>query len=81
MSGWELICWYVNLEEPTTRTPVGLDTWNQELDIVISPGFSRWQWKDEDDIEEAQSLGVITAERAKELRNEGLRVINLMEAR
>ena len=78
---WELICWYVNLEEPTTRTAIRFDTWDQQLDIVIRPDFSSWRWKDEDHFEEVQSFGLISPGRAKEFRDEGLRVIGLMNER
>jgi hypothetical protein len=36
-----LRCWYVNLESPLFRTPIGFDTMDHELDIVISPKRSR----------------------------------------
>ena len=44
----DLTCWYVNLEEPLRRTPTGFDYMDQTLDVVISPDFSEWHWKDED---------------------------------
>jgi Protein of unknown function (DUF402) len=30
-------CWYVNLEEPFHRTPIGIDFADLELDIVVLP--------------------------------------------
>ena len=42
-------CWYVNLQEPLRRTPMGLDTMDQLLDIVIEPDLSSWHWKDENE--------------------------------
>ena len=78
---WELICWYINLEEPMTRTSLGFDYFDQQLDIVASPDLTEWRWKDEDEFEEAQALGLISEERARELRAEGEHVIKLMKAR
>ncbi len=77
----DLTCWYVNLEEPLRRTPRGFDYMDQTLDIVISPDFSDWHWKDEDELAEAVSLGLISGRRARELRAEGERVVELMEGR
>ena len=78
---WELVCWYVNLEEPASRTPYGLECMDQELDIVISPDLESWRWKDEDHLADAQEAGLISKRRTRELRAEGLRVISNMEAR
>ncbi len=77
----DLTCWYVNLEEPLRRTPNGFDYMDQTLDVVISPDFSEWHWKDEDELAEAVRLGLISEPRAKELRAEGERVVASMEAR
>jgi hypothetical protein len=70
-----------NLEEPASRTALGLESMDQELDIVISPDLESWRWKDEDHLAEAQEAGFISERRARELRAEGLRVISNMEAR
>jgi len=76
----EMRLWYVNLEEPLRRTSVGFDYQDQFLDVEISPDRSSWRWKDEDELQEAVELGVISSERASELRAEGKRVIERMEA-
>ena len=54
---------------------------DQTLDIVISPDFTEWHWKDEDELAEAIRLGLISKTRAKEVRAEGERVVAAMEAR
>src|SRR5690606_36976843 len=33
----ELDCWYVNLQDPISRTSIGFDTTDHWLDVVISP--------------------------------------------
>ena len=75
-----LVCWYVNLQEPLRRTKVGFDTMDQQLDIVISPDKSKWQWKDEDEFAEAVEIGVFSKEEAAAIRAEGEYVIRLLES-
>ena len=71
--------WYVNLEDPLRRSLIGFDYMDQILDIVISPDLSEWRWKDEDELQEAQALGIIAAEKARMLRAEGEQVVARMQ--
>jgi hypothetical protein len=71
----KLRCWYVDLQEPLRRTSLGFDTMDQLLDVVIYPDQSAWQWKDEDEFEEAIAIGVYSAEEAQAIRAEGEKVI------
>ena len=73
-----LRCWYVDLQEPLRRTAIGFDTMDHLLDIVISPDRSEWQWKDEDEFQEAVAIGVYSPEEARAIRAEGERVIELL---
>jgi hypothetical protein len=73
-------CWYVHLQEPLRRTRIGFDTMDQMLDIVISPDRSGWRWKDEDEFSEAEAIGVYTSKKAQSIREEGERVIGLLNA-
>jgi len=66
--------WYVNLQEPLRRTPLGFDTDDLVLDIWVDPDGG-WQWKDEDELEEAVRLGRFTADQAAAIRAEGDRVV------
>ena len=77
----ELLLWYVNLEEPLTRTAIGFDYLDQLLDIEIAADLSGWKWKDEDELEEAVARGVMTAGDAEGIRDEGERVIAALGAR
>ena len=77
---WRFGGWYVNLQEPMRRTSLGVDYMDHMLDIVIDPDLS-WRWKDEDEIDEAVSLGLVTQAWADEVRLEGERVIERLEAR
>jgi hypothetical protein len=74
----DILCWYVNLQDPICRTAIGFDTRDQWLDIVVSPDKSSWQWKDEDELDEAVALGLFSKEEAQLIRAEGERVIRLI---
>jgi uncharacterized protein DUF402 len=53
--------WYVNFEQPLHRTPVGFDTFDQKLDLIVQPDGS-YRWKDEDELEQAAALGLVDAD-------------------
>jgi len=73
-----LDCWYVNLQEPIRRTSIGFDTMDNMLDVVISPDMNTWQWKDDDEFEAAQSIGFYSAEKARAIRAEGEKAVQLI---
>jgi hypothetical protein len=56
--------WYVNIESAPTRTPLGFDTEEHLLDVVIAPDRQRWKWKDQDELAEAVELGLFTPDDA-----------------
>ena len=70
----EFAGWYVNLQEPIRHSRLGFDTDDLILDIRVQPDGS-WQWKDEDELEEAVKLGRFTDEEARAIREEGERVV------
>jgi hypothetical protein len=73
-------CWYVHLQEPLRRTRIGFDTMDQMLDIVINPDRTSWSWKDEDEFNQAEAIGVYSHQKARAIRAEGERVISLLDA-
>lgn len=73
--------WYVNLQTPLRRTGLGFDYTDLVLDAVVSADRTTWRWEDEDELEEALGLGLLTAERAAFLRAEGERAIARLRAR
>jgi hypothetical protein len=75
----QFLCWYVDLQDSCERAERSLVTWDQSLDIVVSPD-RRWRWKDEDHFQRVQELGWLTLARASELRAEGQSVIARIEA-
>ncbi|HEX5940755.1 MAG TPA: DUF402 domain-containing protein [Anaerolineales bacterium] len=72
-------CWYVNLQQPLYRTPLGFDTMDQLLDIVLMPDLSSWHWKDEDEFSDAVEHGVYSLTEAKAIREEGERVVKTLQ--
>ena len=62
------------------RTPLGFDSMDHMLDIVIEPDLS-WRWKDEGQLAEAVSIGLVTQAWANEVRRKGERMIERLEAR
>jgi hypothetical protein len=71
-------CWYVNLQDPLLRTPLGFDTMDQILDLVVSPDLSSWHWKDESEFAESVEHGVYSSEEARDIRQVGEGVIRSM---
>lgn len=72
--------WKINLEIPMRRTLHGFDYMDQLLDIIVSADRSTWQWKDEDEVSEAQILGIFTAEQVEELYKLGERAVQTLLA-
>jgi predicted RNA-binding protein associated with RNAse of E/G family len=72
--------WYINLENPLVRTSGGFDYLDQFLDIIVEPDLKTWHWKDEDDFQDAQDLGLILAKEAKMFRDEGSKALGLLQS-
>src|SRR5436305_5710 len=73
--------WYVNLQAPLRRTVFGFDTVDHFLDVVISPDLETWAWKDEDELAEAERLGLISPGDVVSIRAEGERALERLERR
>ncbi len=74
---WDFLGWYVNLQEPIRRTPVGFDVRDLQLDLLVDPA-RHWQWKDE--LESSVETGVISTAVAERTRAEGIAAIADVEA-
>jgi len=72
--------YYVNFEEPFRRTPIGFDTNDHTLDILVAPDFA-WSWKDRDDFEALVASGHFSEEFGDELRASGERAVQAIESR
>jgi hypothetical protein len=71
---WSFLGWYVNLQSPLRRSPLGYDMTDWALDVWVEPD-GHWEWKDEEDFAEARRLGVLDDAAAAAVRAEGERVI------
>lgn len=72
--------WYINFEDPLTRTRRGFDYMDQLLNIVLEPDPKTWYWKDEDELKEATRLGLISPDRAEAMRTEGKKVVKMLQS-
>ncbi len=71
--------WYVNLQDPFRRTPIGYDTQDLELDIWI-PREGGWRLKDDEDMEERIREGRYTPEQVAAIRVEAKRITEEFDA-
>jgi uncharacterized protein len=69
--GGQFSHWYVNFEQPLRRSPVGFDTFDEKLDLIARPDGS-YEWKDEDELEQAAAVGLLDADA---VRAEAARVL------
>ena len=74
------LAWYVNMESPFRRITSGFEYTDEELDVILKPDFSSWQWKDEDEFAEAIEYGITSPDRAAHLRAEGERVAKWIQS-
>jgi hypothetical protein len=72
---WEFRCWYINFQEQLRRFPLGFESMDLTLDLVIAPGLERWTWKDEDEFEYGIQGGWYTRELLAELKAHGEHVL------
>lgn len=76
-SAMRLANWYVNLQAPFWRTPVGYDLTDHVLDVVIAADRQSWSWKDEAEFEAAVDRGYLSAHERESIREAGLRAVEL----
>ena len=62
----EFRAWYVNFEQPFRRTPIGFDSLDLELDLVIQADGTQ-RWKDEAEYHEGIQQGGISAEEVRQI--------------
>lgn len=70
--------WYVNLQEPFSRTPRTVQTMDLALDVLVEADRS-WRWKDEDELEVLIGLGAITAAKGAQIRHDGESAIEMIK--
>ena len=72
--------YYINFQLPFSRSPVGFDSLDLELDIVIQPDYS-WQWKDEDEYQQGIRSGIISPDHIRGIDLAQKDVFNRLENR
>jgi uncharacterized protein DUF402 len=72
--------YYINLQAPLRRSPLGFDSRDHVLDIVVKPDGT-WHWKDEDELAQAVEVGLFTPAQAIAIRAEGERAIATLPSR
>jgi hypothetical protein len=73
--------WYLNLQRPFRRTPLGYDTQDLELDVwVPAGGAGSWSFKDDEELEERVREGRFTAAEVTDIRAEGTRIGAMLDA-
>jgi predicted RNA-binding protein associated with RNAse of E/G family len=73
--------WYINLEDPENpmrRTGIGFNCFDQILDVIIQPNLKDWRWDDEEELQEAIKVGLISPEGAKSLYAKGEEIRDLI---
>ena len=73
--------WYINLEDPLERTQLGFDFHDNILDVIVTPDLSSWHWEDEDELEEAVVVGLMSKEKSAELHALGEKVVTQLQSR
>lgn len=77
---WSFVGWYVNLQDPIRRWAMGVDTRDLALDILVSEDLSSWAWKDQEELDRAVAMGLLTPEEAEGARRAGEDVVRLVES-
>ena len=74
----EFICYYINFQLPFRRTPLGFDTLDLDLDLVIDPSYN-WEWKDEAEYKNGIRTGGIRPEWVREIERAKSEVFQQIE--
>jgi hypothetical protein len=75
----EFAGWYVNLQEPFRRTPIGYDTQDLELDVWM-PAEGGWSFKDDELLDVRVRERRFTAAEAAEIRVLGDEIGAMLDA-
>jgi predicted RNA-binding protein associated with RNAse of E/G family len=73
--------WYINLEAPWRRTPVGFDSLDHILDITVADDLSSWAYKDEDEYDWARRTHRISDDQAAAITQTAKQATRAMETR
>lgn len=71
--------WYINLQDPLRWTPIGYDSKDHTLDLIVGEDLASWMWKDEHELVMAVDMGLYTKDEAVQIRANGEAVIELVK--
>jgi hypothetical protein len=74
----QFICYYINFQLPFRRTPLGFDTFDLDLDIVIEPSYE-WHWKDVEEYRQGIATGGIRSDWIREIEHAQSEVFDRIE--
>jgi len=74
------LCYYINFQLPFQRNHCTVDTLDLDLDLIIHPDFT-YQWKDEDDYQNAIEYGLISSEWMQGIEEAKPEIFNKLEKR
>ena len=74
----KFVCYYINFQLPFRRTPLGFDTLDLDLDIVVEP-TQKWEWKDVEEYKQGISVGGIQSDWVNEIDYAQSEVITRIE--
>ena len=72
--------WYVNLQEPMRRNPIGFEAMDLMIDIVVEPKLS-WRWKDLEEFDESVRREIFDPNLGEQVRATALSMIEDIEHR
>jgi protein associated with RNAse G/E len=75
----EFLGWYVNFERPFTRTPLGFDTLDLEVDLMVQPDGA-WRWKDEAEYREGVRRGSISSAVAQQVEQARVEALHRVQS-
>ena len=67
--------WYINLQAPMRRNPVGFEAMDMMLDVVAEPDLS-WEWKDREEFDEIARRRIFDPVTADRVMTEALAVVD-----
>jgi hypothetical protein len=73
--------WYVNFERPWRQTPVGFDSRDDVLDLVVADDLSGWRLKDEDELAWSVEVGNLSEPDRSEVLRGAEQVAKIIESR
>ena len=75
----EAMGWYVNIQAAFQRTPIGIDTLDQELDIVVGLD-GEWAYKDAELMDQCIELDRFTRSEVDEIKSVGEGIGQMLDA-